>query len=303
MKIDIKKTADQKYEVVFPYAGAKKSKVEGAIEHEPVAGSVNIQSVDPKYVTDIAFLVDRDDFLHDIVLLRKKWKIGYHVEFSIMNTSTLHNWAKSHLNEIYPNQSIVQMFNELLQDVSKIRHKYGRSSSYDDSIMWVLFTHSVPEGIFKPSYFTVLPESEIGNLAGQFALIIDGRAEERDVLNAYQEFRDYIDEFADVKNSKPSPHATAFQSLARQIAIDSYKGTLSATSDSTKVESKPTILLIRELYWKKKTERITYEELANHSNKKCDKHKVKKKGGCFYCNATYASVKQAVISYRKQLKK
>jgi hypothetical protein len=141
---------------------------------------VDIQEESASLTTTIALLVDRRDFLEDIRLLRKQLGLNELIESASFDTILL--FAKS-IGDDQPENYLLKV-NEAIKT---IRQKYRRTVNHDPMIRWVLFTNSVPKGIFKHAYFQKVAIQN--NDEPQYVIVLDPRATETEVKNALDEFR------------------------------------------------------------------------------------------------------------------
>lgn len=300
MKIDISETSHNIFRVTKSGSNIKSGR-QPEVVHIP--SSVDIKSVSAKYITDVVLLVDREDFLEDITKLREKWGMSALIGLELPDTGMLKSLFLTYCKNKMDAKDDSAIISEILDDVKALRIKYGRTSNFDDTILWVLLTHSVPSGIFKACYFTTIPALDSKDPSAQlYSIILDGRVEESELLEAYADFKQHLATLENAQVLRNSSPDNTFQSLTGEIIRSTHKGPINPTSSRDRVRNRNNILLMRELYWKKKTEKITYYELADYANKKCDKHEIKRKGGCIYCNATYSSIKEGIREYKELLK-
>jgi len=299
MKIDIKKIDDNKYEVTSTTLEVKDTATIQVVKPAHVSGSVFIDPVSPKYLTDIALLVDRDDFLVDIQALRQKWKINNLVEFKNADVGLLMGWINRHLGDYSTDKDVKSLQMELDEDVASLRTKYGRTSNYDQVVLWVLFTNMVPDRAFKACYFTTIPDptSDDPNRC-KYAIILDGRTEIGELKQAFEEFKKHLRNLESVQSLRDLPTTDSFESLIAQIVVDNNKGPVGRTTNRYAVRTQTNIMLIRELYWKRKFENTSFAELARIANDRCvGDHS--EDSPCMFCNADETNVRKSLQNYEK----
>lgn len=298
MEIDITKVDDSTYKVTTtkpPITDTKK------IKPRHVQGSVYIDPASPKYLTDIALLVDKDDFLKDIQRLREKWQITNIIEFQLGDQQLLDGWIASHLSKHYKDKKTETLRDELDADIVALRLKYGRTSNYDEVIKWVIFTNTVPSGVFKACYFTTIPQTDSADPSQcQYAIILDGRTENDEVLAALRDFREHLDHLESVQELKKLPVSNSYESVLSDLIIGRSKGPIGKTTDRNKVRTLNNILLVRELYWERKLKKTSFAKLASDAWEKCSGHSSDSER-CFYCNADEVSVRKNIENYDKTI--
>lgn len=297
MKIDIKKVDDNTYEVASTNEPHNKNQI---IRPNYVTGSVHIDGVSPKYLTDIALLVDRDDFLADIKKLRKKWKIDRLIEFKYADDLFLTGWINNHLGSIFNSQETEKLQKELKSDIASLRVKYGRTPNYDQVILWVLFTSTVPDGVYRSCYFTTISEPETEDSARhRFAILLDGRTELSELKKAFEDFKHHLKYLEFTQKLRDEPIPENFDSLIANMEANRIQGVVGKTANRYKVRTQANILLIRELYWKRKLYNTSFEKLASEANSKCDGNHLDEDKKCMFCVADEVNVRKNIENYEK----
>lgn len=307
MKINIKKTPNDDYDQLVTIEPDQIVK-DDTPERKHIGGSIYIEETDPKLLTDITLLVDIPGFLTDIKMIRREWKITSYPRHSgiLIDESLLKHVGATMLVESQFAKDHREALKHITNTIQKIRKRYNRTKNYDPVILWSIFCHWIPKGIYKSCYFDTIPingENPNDPKSYQYAIILDGRTEKEELLKAFKDFKDYQQDKAFTHYLKETVSDKNLSDFEQAFVSFEKNGSYAIATDKEKVRKKNTILLIRELYWKKKSENITYYDLAKYANDKCDKHEIKRKGGCMYCNATYSSVKENILDYSEHLKK
>lgn len=291
MKIDITQVSDSTYKVTT-YQNSTKQ-----IKPEYVNNTVNIDAVSPKYLTDVALLVDKEDFLTDIKKLKEKWKITEIIEFGIPDQQLLDGWITSHLKKTFKDTDEQSARESLNRDVAEVRLKYGRTSNYDVVILWVLFTNTVPAGVYKACYFTTIPESGSNDPSRhQYAIMLDGRAENSEVIKALQDFREHLKHLHTVQQLQKLPATNHYEALLAELIIGTSIEPIQESTDRETVRTKNNVMLVRELYWRHKQMNTSFADLATYANSKCDGNHGDY-STCIYCNADEENVRKNVENY------
>lgn len=251
---------------------------------------IDIQISNKYYMTEIALLVDKPDFLQDLARLREKWGICDTNKYSHFTTFT------SALENIQTK--------EFETDMMKLIKKYKRGKNYLLVVKSALVTGSVPDYVYKNCYFDVATLNEINDMNHpenfQYIIVLSPSTEFKELKQPFKEFKKHIKE---------------------KIKFQKYKWDMNISSDMDKIEQyhpgqvhnnalnyskKKELDRTREWYWlrynkflnKQDSKPLPYHEVLDIWNSKCKNntevnHNIK---ACKYCSVEDENIVQKAIS-------
>lgn len=183
---------------------------------------IDILTSNKKHATDIAMLVDKQEFLQEIDKLRQKWQMTQLYELKnfpreLLNIDNIINSTSIDSNEA---QKRLAEFNI---DIDKVLKKFNRGKNFKLVVEYALVTGTVPEGIYKSCYFDVVKVGEPDSLENpemdQYVIVLSPRTEQKEVVESYKEFKEHIK--GKIKFHKPriSPESSTDEDFYKAIEI------------------------------------------------------------------------------------
>lgn len=144
---------------------------------------IEIQVSNKKHATDIAMLLDKPEFILELINLREKWKID-----DLFPISRIQAFTES--EAIYPKRV------EFDDDINYLLKKFHRGKNYKKVVEYALITGVIPDGIYNSCYFDVVTINEAEDLNKperyQYVIVLSPRTEKKELEQAYQEFKEHI---------------------------------------------------------------------------------------------------------------
>lgn len=275
-----------------------------------------ILETDINLKTTISLLVDSIEFSKDIQEARSHLGITEFLESASPNT--IENFAYS--LGYKDHTTYLSMVNKTIKG---IRQKYSRTANHDVVIRWVLFTNTVPKGVFKHACYQKVRIDADDEY--QYIIVLDPRSTEKDIKTAFLEFRNELfgiptRQITKIANQGfpgeylPPSHDTkydfeagrVFQEDAEMMGEEMSKGPLYAAANKELVTFQKNIDFNRSMFWLRYELQIndptkkprTNEEVLDEWHKLCpykeqpENHDDK---SCKYCSVTDTGTIQDAI--------
>jgi len=157
---------------------------------------IDVQTSNKKHATDIAMLVDKPEFLQELEKLRQKWQITKLYKLNTSPFQELLNIDSVVNNGVADNKQVQKRRDEFNQDIDKILKKFNRGKNFKLVVEYALTTGVIPEGVYRSCYFDVVKVGEPDSLENperdQYVIILSPRTEQKEVKEAYKEFKEHI---------------------------------------------------------------------------------------------------------------
>jgi hypothetical protein len=244
---------------------------------------IEIKIKDNKDFGDVAFLVDKLAFLEVINFLRNKWKIK-----QLLTPNNYKDWEQKLYDEC------LESLEEFQIDVRDLRIKFNRPETFDNVIAHSIVCGSVPNGIYKSTYWQVVLDVpnpvKLQSKTSRVAIFITPQSQLEQVKKLYKEIK------------------------TKYFKSDDEYGAFFNTYNKDEI---PNIKRDRNWYWKNKIGesyfkialKDTKKELAYKEAQKASKHRGdyldkewKKYNDCLEYVEHYSEmVRKAVERYKKAL--
>ncbi len=213
---------------------------------------INIQTSNNKHATDIAMLIDKPEFIKELIRLREKWEV-----------TELYSLPNIH-EQLIEKVDLKGKNNEFNDDIDELLKKFNRGRNFKKVIEYALLTGIVPEGIYLSCYFDVATIGELEDLSKpekyQYIIVMSPRTEKQEVEQAYKEFQEYLtgyeatnefetDILGKINFLKRTQNLDIENPNDRELIDQYHKGNVYETADITKFKSKTDIDRVREWYW------------------------------------------------------
>lgn len=157
---------------------------------------IDVQTSNKKHATDIALLVEQDEFLSELLKLREKWHITKLKQLETSPFQELLNIDNVILKEITGKEEQQKIRNEFNKDIAGVLKKFNKSKNFTSVVVYALVTGTVPEGVYQGCYFDVVAINEPEDLSKpenfQYVIVMSPRTELKEVKQAYKDFKEHI---------------------------------------------------------------------------------------------------------------
>ncbi len=199
---------------------------------------INIRNV--KHHTNVAFLVDKPEFLKYIAYLREKWKIEKPFKISEYQKFYAHIWGEN---------KDESRWDKFLKDIEKTRRLFNRTPNFDKVIIYAVGFNEIPEHAYRSTYYKVI-ENPVYPDDIEYAIIVTPYTTTTEVRTEFNEFKKMIKKGLIHQKDKPE----------RAKAIEIYEYEPGPKFPDSK--SHPTIEQLRQWYW------VMFEEVIEGKTKK-----------------------------------
>jgi hypothetical protein len=286
---------------------------------------IEIQTPNKKYATDIAMLVDKEEFLLEIQRLRTEWEINNLLSPSAIYDGFLEKYLSTDNGKIDDEKEIHKRLSKFVEDINAVLKKFRRDRGFKRVVEYALATGIIPDRIYKRCYFDKVIIGEPEDISKpekyQYVIVMSPRTEKGEVDEAYAEFQEFIrghepkhelDDGVlgkiDWQKSEGAEDAAEYEYFVKGPVYDAADitkfGTMSQQLDRT-----------REWYWiayrdkfnnlstkRKRSEDILDEWQKENCPVKTEHGDIKDKLACAYCCIENVNdIDQALSTYSKLL--
>jgi len=193
---------------------------------------IKIEIDNPRRLCDIAYLMDRDDFLQEVVRLRKKWQIE-----KLITPKKELDWESF----LVKNRQI----DEFWQDIDSLRNRFKLTSNYNKALIFAIVCGVVNEDTYHTSFWASIDNDMDVGAPTMFVIYFTADTTEKELLKTFNEYKTQIKTLRKIK-----PLDRFFQSVG-----------------NTQPDTISNIKRDREWYWKKKQGK-TCLEIAKEDKQK-----------------------------------
>lgn len=221
---------------------------------------IDIQTSNKKHATDIAMLIDKPEFLGELIRLREKWNIT-----ELLPLPNIHE-------QLIEKVELNGRDSEFNDDVDDVLRKFNRGRNFKKVVEYALLTGVIPEKIYFSCYFDVVTINEPEDLNEpekyQYVIVMSPRTEKQEVEQAYKEFQEYLtgheatneldtDILGKRNFPKHAPNLDIENPNDRDLIEQYHKGNVYEASDISKYKTQKELDRAREWHW------IKYRDFLN----------------------------------------
>lgn len=264
---------------------------------------IEIQVSNKKHATDVAMLLDKPEFILELISLRVKWEIN-----NLFPVSRIESFTES--EAVYAKKS------EFDNDINFLLKKFNRGKNYKQVVEYALITGVIPDGIYSSCYFDVVTINETKDLNNperfQYVIVLSPRTEKKELEQAYKEFREHIKGKIHFHDQNLNIDLTDDRAIIDQF----HPGNIYNAADLDKFKTQKELDRTREWYWiaysdkfnnispkRKRTEDILTEWQLQKCLSRRDHENIEDEKRCPYCSIQDINiVDHALSAYSKLLK-
>ncbi len=145
------------------------------MKYEPV----RIKIKNKKKYCDIAFLVDRKDFLKEVTRLRQKWQIT-----RLIKPKQEFEWASRMVKK--------GQYDSFWKDVAPIRNHFRLTANFDRAIYMAIISGYIDDKIYETAYWRPVDNDMDVGTPTRFAIYITADTTKKELEAAFREFKTQV---------------------------------------------------------------------------------------------------------------